>query len=85
MENVNKRGRIFFSLSKLECSPQEINSREICLVDIRYFQRIRIDTTKSEEKLIHFQSDVFISLPSPSLMLKLLIDYRAEVTFLCVN
>ena len=28
MEDVNKRRRILFSLSKLECGPQEINSRE---------------------------------------------------------
>ena len=31
MEDVNKRGRISFSLSKLECGPQEINSWEIRL------------------------------------------------------
>ena len=31
MEDVNKRQRISFSLSKLECSPQEISSREIRL------------------------------------------------------
>ena len=30
-EDVNKRRRISFSLSKLECGPQEINSREIRL------------------------------------------------------
>ena len=29
MEDVNKRRRISFSLSKLECGPQETNSREI--------------------------------------------------------
>ena len=29
--NVNKRGRIFLSLSKLESGPQETNSREIRL------------------------------------------------------
>ena len=29
MEDVNKRLRISFSLSKLECGPQEINFREI--------------------------------------------------------
>ena len=28
---LNERRRNFLSLSKLECSPQEINSREICL------------------------------------------------------
>ena len=31
MEDVNKRRWISFSLSKLECGPQEINSREIRL------------------------------------------------------
>ena len=31
IEDVNKRRRIFLSLSKLECGPQEINSREIHL------------------------------------------------------
>ena len=30
-EDVNKRRRIFLSLSKLECGPQEINSGEIRL------------------------------------------------------
>ena len=30
MEYENKLRRNFLSLSKLECSPQEINSREIC-------------------------------------------------------
>ena len=29
VEDVNMRRRIFLSLSKLECGPQEINSREI--------------------------------------------------------
>ena len=31
MEDVNKRRRIFLSLSKLKCGPHEINSREIRL------------------------------------------------------
>ena len=31
MEDVNKRRQIFLSLSKLECGPQEINSKEIRL------------------------------------------------------
>ena len=31
MEDVPKRRRISFSLSKLECGPQEINAREIRL------------------------------------------------------
>ena len=46
----------------LECCPQEISSREICLVDIRYFQRIGIDATKSGKKLSHFQSDFFAAV-----------------------
>ena len=31
MEDVNKRRQISFSLSKVKCGPQEINSREIRL------------------------------------------------------
>ena len=31
MEDVNNRRRNVLSLSKLECCPQEINCREICL------------------------------------------------------
>ena len=31
MEDINKRGRFFLSLSKLECDSQEISSREIHL------------------------------------------------------
>ena len=30
MEDINEQRRNFLSLSKLECSPQEINSRKIC-------------------------------------------------------
>ena len=46
MEDVNKRRRISFSLSKLECGPQEINSREIRL---HLFQQIGINATKIEK------------------------------------
>ena len=38
MENVNKQQKIFLSASKLECGPQEIHSREICL---HYFDIFR--------------------------------------------
>ena len=31
MEDVKRRRRIFLSLSKFECGPEDINSREICL------------------------------------------------------
>ena len=51
MEDVNKRRRISFSLSKLECGPQEINFREI-----------RINATTIEKTRIHFKTDVFIAV-----------------------
>ena len=56
MEDViNKQQRIFLSLSKLECGPQEINSREIW-----HFQQFGISATKFKKtRLIHFKSDVF--------------------------
>ena len=60
MEDVNKRRRISFSLSKLECGAQEINSREI-----RYtchFQQIGINATKIEKTGIHFKTDVFAAV-----------------------
>ena len=31
LQDTNERRRIFLSLSKLECGPQEVNSAEICL------------------------------------------------------
>ena len=46
MENVNKRRRISFSLSKLECGPQEINSREI---------RLHLP-------ILNFKTDVFVAV-----------------------
>ena len=49
MEYVNKRRRISFSLSKLECDPQEINSREI-------------NATKIEKTGIHFKTDVLAAV-----------------------
>ena len=60
MEDVNKRGRISFSLSKLECGPQEINFREICLH--LPFQQIGINATKIEKTRIHFKTDVFVTV-----------------------
>ena len=47
MEDVNKRQQISFSLSKLECGPQEINCREIHY--ICHFQQIGINATKIEK------------------------------------
>ena len=61
MEDVNKRRRISFSLSQLDCGPQEINSREIRLH--LPFLAIGINATKIEKKTgIHFKNDVFAAV-----------------------
>ena len=62
MEDVNKRRRISFSLSKLECGPQEITPGKFA--NIFHFQQIGIDATKTEKKKtgIHFKSDVFVAV-----------------------
>ena len=54
MQDVNKRRRISFSLSKRECGPREINSKEI--------QQIGINATKIEKTGIHFKTDVFAAV-----------------------
>ena len=41
MEDVNKRRRIFLSLSKLECGPQEINSREYRCLHLKFSERLK--------------------------------------------
>ena len=61
MEDVNKRRRISFSLSELECGPQEINSREIRL-HLGNFQQIGINAIKIEKTGIHFKTDVFAAV-----------------------
>ena len=60
MEDVNKRRRISFSLSKLECGPQEINSMEIRLH--LHFQQTGTNATKIEKTGIHFKSDGFAAV-----------------------
>ena len=60
MEDVNKRRRISFSLSKLECGPQELNSREIRLH--LPFQQTGIHARKIEKTGIHFKTDVFAAV-----------------------
>ena len=60
MEDVNKPRRISFSLSKLECGPQETNSREIRLH--LHFQQIGINATKIEKTEIHFKTGVFAAV-----------------------
>ena len=60
MEDVIKRRRVSFSLSKLECGPQEINSRKIRLH--LHFQEIGINATEIEKTGIHFKTDVFAAV-----------------------
>ena len=62
MEDVNKRRLISFSLSKLECGPQEINSWEI---------RVHLEKTRQGLKKREFILKETFSLPLPSSMLKL--------------
>ena len=60
MEDVNKRRRISFSLSKLEYGPQEINSREI-----RVHLPFSANWNKRDKDWktgIHFKSDVFAAV-----------------------
>ena len=61
MEDVNKRRRISFSLSKLEWGPQEINSREIRLhlpFSANWNKRDKL----IEKTGIHFKTDVFAAV-----------------------
>ena len=55
-----KRRRISFSLSKLECGPQEINSWKFAY--IFHFQQIGIDPIKIEKKGIHFKRELFAAV-----------------------
>ena len=69
MEDVNKRRRISFFLSKLECGPQEINSREIRLhlpFSANWNKRTRQRLEKRK-----FILKLTFSLPLPSSMLRL--------------
>ena len=58
MEDVNKRRRIFLSLSKLECGPQEINPREYRCLHLKFSERLK-------KMRIHFKSDVFAAVAHP--------------------
>ena len=55
-----KRRRISFSLSKLECGPQEISSGKFAY--IFHFQQIGIDPIKIEKKGIHFKRELFAAV-----------------------
>ena len=68
MEDVNKRRRISFFLSKLECGPQEINSREICL-HLSFFRKLEQKWQRLKKR--EFILKLMFSLPLPSSMLKL--------------
>ena len=59
MEDVNKRRRIFLSLSKLECGPQEINSKEYICLHLKFSERLK--------KKREFIFKVAFSLLSPTL------------------
>ena len=70
--DLNKRRRIFPHLSKLECSPQEINSREI---------RLHLTFSANCNVKSEFILKVTFSLPWPALMLLTSLfkgDRRAE-------
>ena len=70
--DLNKRRRIFPHLSKLECSPQEINSREI---------RLHLTFSANCNVKREFSLKVTFSLPWPALMLLTSLfkgDRRAE-------
>ena len=61
MQDVNKRWRVSFSLPKLECAPQEINSREIRLH--LPFSANWNESDKDWKKTgIHFKTDVFATV-----------------------
>ena len=62
MEDVNKQPWISFSLSKLDCGPQEINSREIFLHLPFSANWNKAKVTKIEKMGIHFKTDVFATV-----------------------
>ena len=58
MEDVNKRRRTPFSLSKLESGPQEINSS----LHLPFSTNWKKNPTKFEKTRIYFKSDVFAAV-----------------------
>ena len=60
-ENVNLWQWIFLSLSKPQCSPQEFNSKEICLHLSFSANRNKRDI-KVKKMRIHFKSDIFAAI-----------------------
>ena len=78
MEEVNKRRRICFSLSKLECGPQEINSREI-----RHFQQIYWNNRHKGLKKREFI--LKLTLPSSMLRLPIILENVCNLGGFCPN
>ena len=74
MEDVNKRRRISFFLSKLECGPQE--STPVKFAYTCHFQQIGINATKIELTRV-IGSWLRVSLPLLSSMLKLSYNSRS--------
>ena len=60
-ENVHLWQWIFLSLSKPQCSPQEFNSKEICLHLSFSANRNKRDI-KVKKMRIHFKSDIFTAI-----------------------
>ena len=60
-ENVHLWQWIFLSLSKPQCSPQEFNSKEICLHLSFSANRNKRDI-KVKKMRIHFKSDIFAAI-----------------------
>ena len=57
MEDVNKRQRIFLSLSNLSVVPKKSTPGKFAF--IWHFQQSGINATKFEKTRVHFKSDVF--------------------------
>ena len=62
MENANRRRRIFRSLSKLECSRNEINFREIRLHFTLPANWNKRDKDGKKKPPIQFKRDVFAAI-----------------------
>ena len=63
LQDTNERRRIFLSLSKLECGPQEVNSAEIRLrltFSAKWKKKKSRKSRKKKQK--HFKSDVFVAV-----------------------
>ena len=81
MEDVKKRQQTFLFLSKLECGPKEISSREIA--HICCFQRIVIHAKKLEKtpKSGVFAAVTFVDAKSPYFqsLCRLCVEHVEEV------